>query len=200
MKQFETKALLNELTSNVQQIQSIVEKEFLCLTPALLLQAPEPGRWSIAQCLEHLNTYNRYYIPALEKAILHGQKQGAIAKTVFRSGWLGNYFTRLMQPRIDDQKAARFQAQKNYKPSVDLNTHAVLDEFLAHQQQLLILLRRAEYIDIERYKVSVSIAKWVKMSVGDTFRFLIAHEQRHILQAERVKETFAAMKQNEFTH
>lgn len=186
MAQFDTQALLYQLETDVQQLLQTADYTFSELSTPQLLQSPEPGQWSIAQCLEHLNAYNRYYVPALQQAIEQGEQQGKRSTSTFRSGWLGNYFTKLMQPRTDEVKAARFQAQKGYIPVTDLDARAVLLEFVAQQQELLHLLHRAKGVDLGRLKVAVSVAKWVKMSAGDTFRFLIAHEQRHMLQAQRV--------------
>lgn len=38
-------------------------------SPAKLLRQPAENKWSLAQCLEHLNSYGRYYLLEIEKAI-----------------------------------------------------------------------------------------------------------------------------------
>jgi len=46
-------------------------------------------------------------------------------------------------------------------------------------------LNTAKKFDLNAVKVGISIAPIIKLKLGDVFRFMIAHQVRHILQAER---------------
>jgi hypothetical protein len=35
----------------------------------MIISSPEAGKWSVVQVLAHLNSYNRYYLDAVEKAL-----------------------------------------------------------------------------------------------------------------------------------
>ncbi len=73
-------------------------------------------------------------------------------------------------------------ALKKHRPAADLYTKLVMDDFLEQQQRLLGLLERAKQKDIGAIRTSISISPFIKLKVGDTFRFFVAHEQRHFLQ------------------
>jgi hypothetical protein len=62
---------------------------------------------------------------------------------------------------------------------------SVLTTFLKQQQELLRLLEQAKTVDLTRTKTSISISSWIKLRLGDTFRVVIYHNQRHMEQAER---------------
>ncbi|WP_353959979.1 hypothetical protein [Chryseobacterium tructae] len=62
----------------------------------------------------------------------------------------------------------------------------VVNEFIQQQQQLLDLLEKAKHINLEKTKTAISISKLITLKLGDTFRFVIYHNQRHIVQAEKV--------------
>jgi hypothetical protein len=47
------------------------------------------------------------------------------------------------------------------------------------------LLERSREINLNKAKVPISIAKFIRLKLGDVFNFLIAHNHRHVLQAER---------------
>jgi hypothetical protein len=47
------------------------------------------------------------------------------------------------------------------------------------------MLEQSKKINLNKARVPISIAKFIKLKLGDVFGFLIAHNQRHILQAER---------------
>ncbi|WP_338876712.1 DinB family protein [Spirosoma sp. SC4-14] len=187
MPRFTTNLLLQDLYNDVDALQRIIEQEFRPLTEAQLRQAPAPDQWSIVQCLDHLSSYGFYYLPLMEKSIQTGQQQCLLPQETFTSGWLGNYFAETMQPGADGSIRLKMKAVKNHTPQQQLDTEAVLTEFLRQQERLLQLLERAQQVDISKLRIPISIARWIRLSLGDTFRFLIAHEQRHVLQAQRVR-------------
>lgn len=189
MPQFNSAALLHQLEEDIRLLQHITEQEFRNLTDYQLLYTPSSDQWSIAQCLEHLNSYGQYYLPRIEHVIQTGEQQTMSAKAVFSSGWLGHYFAQSMKPGADGSIGLKMKAVKNHSPIRQLDARAVLAEFSGQQTQLVHLLRRAKQVDIGRLRIPISIASWIRLSLGDTFRFLIAHEQRHVLQAQKVRST-----------
>ncbi|WP_421830623.1 DinB family protein [Larkinella sp.] len=186
MPAFQPNDLLDQLARETQTLVEQVLTEFSPLSVDELNRQPAPDRWSIAQCLEHLNSYGHYYLPQLETAVLKGETGSIRPTSTFRSGWLGNYFANSMRPKTDGSIALKMKAVKEHTPVSDLNASAVLAVFLEQQHALLELLERAKQVNIQKLRIPISIARFIRLSVGDTFRFLIAHEQRHVLQARRV--------------
>jgi uncharacterized damage-inducible protein DinB len=148
-------------------------------TDALLIQ-PIPGQWSVAQVLEHLNSYGRYYLPAIDKAMSFSNSQ---REAWFNSGVLGNYFTNMMKPKTVFEVKNKMKAPKDHSPQPQLDADKVIEEFLEQQQRLLRQLEAAKNKSLGSIRVPISITKLLKLKLGDTFRFLIAHEQRHFIQA-----------------
>jgi hypothetical protein len=188
MPSFNTHQLLQELQYHVEQMIAEVNN-FKTYAPASLNKQPQPGKWSIAQVLEHLNSYNRYYLPELEKAINRGKAAHIGFNPVFKAGVFGNYFTKMMQPGSDGKIANKMQSPKDHRPKEQLDTAKVLNEFILGQQKLVILLQEAEKTNIGKLKVPISISRFIKLKAGDTFRFLIAHQQRHFVQIHNVLAT-----------
>jgi hypothetical protein len=179
MKKFKSEDLIRELQDDVKHVIAAAE-HLHTADPVKLSYCPEEGKWSVAQCLEHLNAYNRYYLPAIERAIAPISKE---VNTWFVPGFWGNYFTKMMRPTNVYQVKNRMRAMKSYTPTKGLNVQQVFDEFFQHQNKLLQLLEVAKRRDLNSIRVPVSISKFIKFKLGDTFRFLIAHEQRHMIQA-----------------
>lgn len=144
---------------------------------------PNCEAWSANECLQHLNSYGNYYLPALERAIEGSVKNSSIQ--FFTSGWLGNYFTKLMLPEKTGRVSKKIKSPKNHSPRQIEESHLVIAEFLEQQEKLIRLLRKAAEIDLNKSKVGISIAPFIKLKVGDVLMFLVAHIQRHSMQAER---------------
>jgi hypothetical protein len=101
---------------------------------------------------------------------------------LYKPTWLGNYFTKMLDPDSGKRKIKTF-AKNN--PPVALDARAVVAEFIRQQEDLLTLLREAKTKNLNTIKIPTTLSKWIRMNLGDTFRFLIAHNERHIRQAKR---------------
>jgi hypothetical protein len=186
---FETPALLQALRLQIDDLLKTANDHFVAAPHEILLRQPAPDKWSAAQCLDHLNAYSRFYVPAMDKAI-QSRLTGSLPPTpsaTFKSGLLGNYFTKMMEPKTDGMPATRMQAPKAYRPLSDLDAGKVVAEFIEWQQKTKALLDQAKLVDLQKIKIPTTLGNWLKFSLGDTFRFVIAHERRHVAQALRAK-------------
>ena len=189
MKKFKSEDLISQLESDVRQL--IAAAEHLRQADSIkLAYPPEEGKWSAAQAIEHLNMYSRYYLPAIEKAMVHIPKE---VNAWFVPGFFGNYFTKMMMPKNVYEIKNKMKTPKAYRPGRGVNVEGVFKEFFDHQNKLLQLLETARKRNLEQVRVPISISKLIRLKLGDTFRFLIAHEQRHMIQARNaIKATGVA--------
>lgn len=185
MSTHQTKQLLNNLQQQTDQFINKAVSDWQMLPHKQFAYKLAPEKWSANQCLQHLNSYGKFYLPAIEKAIAIAKQKSIKANPVFKSGWLGNYFTNLMQPKADGTLSKKMQSPKNHQPQNNADSHLVIAEFIEQQEQLLLLMEQARQLDLNTIKVPISIAPFIKLKLGDVFMFLVAHNQRHILQAER---------------
>lgn len=138
-------------------------------------------KWSVLECLEHLNRYGDFYIPEITRRIKDQPTAGV--NPTFKSGWLGNYFANSMLPK---EKLNKMNTFKSMNPIGSKLDKAVVDKFIRQQKQLLNLLEQARSLHLSKIKTAISISNWIKLRLGDTFRVVIYHNYRHIMQAENV--------------
>lgn len=185
MSTHQTKQLLNNLQQQTDQFINKAVSDWQMLPHKQFAYKLTPEQWSANQCLQHLNSYGKYYLPAIEKAIAIAKQKSIKENPVFKSGWLGNYFTNLMQPKDDGTLPKKMKSPKNHQPQNNADSHLVIAEFIEQQEQLLLLMEQACQLDLNNIKVPISIAPFIKLKLGDVFMFLVVHNQRHVLQAER---------------
>lgn len=164
--------LEQQVDIHLQQAVSVYQN----LSGDVLNKPSATGGWSVAQCLEHLNSYGDYYLPQIEKA-LHNKQSNS---TTFTSGWLGDYFTKSMDPTA----GKKMKALKGHIPAAALDVHKVVAEFIHQQETLLRYLRTAHNADLN-VRIPITISKLIRLKLGDVFQFLIMHDERHIQQANR---------------
>jgi hypothetical protein len=134
--------------------------------------------WSVLECLEHLNLYGFFYISGIEKTILNSKH---ITEIEFKSGFLGNYFAESMLPKQQLNKMKTFKDKNPLNSRLD---RTVIDEFINQQNRLMNLLDKSKIVSLNKNKVPITLTKWIKLKLGDTFRFVIYHNIRHLNQIE----------------
>ncbi len=187
MSKYDATATLEHLIADVKEIIDVVHQDFIPLDNDKLYVLPASGKWSINQCLQHLNITGDHYLPrikqSVEKAVCKCQKN----KTVYTSGWVGEMAVESTKPTVE---GAIPKPMKTFKKTFDPQAIAsdeksAIPEFLRQQEQLLHYLQQAKSVNLNRNRIT-SLIPILRFRLGDAFRFLIAHEQRHILQARNV--------------
>ncbi|WP_342086374.1 DinB family protein [Dyadobacter sp. OTU695] len=179
MKNFNKKALLQRLDDQVEQHIADAVALFQNRDDEFLNRPSVNGGWSIAQCLDHLNSYGHYYLPRMREKL---RAAPSMEKDDFTSTWLGAYFTRMMDPETGKGK---FKAFKGHIPPAHLDSAAVVSEFIRQREELLYLLREGARKDLDAIRIPISILPFIRMKMGDVFQFIVAHDERHMRQAKR---------------
>ena len=174
-----TESLLSDLTERTKNHLNQAEK-FSQFSLEDLNRKPSPDSWSVLECLEHLNRYGDFYLPEIEKRL---QNNKTTPDPEFKSGLLGNYFAEMMLPGEKMKKIKTFKAMNPAGSKLDKK---VLTRFIEQQKKILELLDRARKVSLNKTKTSISISKLIKLKLGDTFRVVIYHNERHVEQAVRV--------------
>lgn len=173
--------LIADLLELTKQITAVVES-FQQKPINKLNWKADNDTWSVLECIEHLNLYGNYYLPEIEQRVLNSK---TYSKTYFKAGFLGDYFAKSMLPKEKLNKMKTFKDKNPNGSDLDKTT---LERFLMQQQKLQNLLEKAKSISLNKTKTSVSITKLIKLKLGDTFRVVIYHNQRHIKQALKTLE------------
>lgn len=189
--QYKTSQFLASLADEVKNLIKTAN-DLKALDAGLLNIPPEPGKWSVLQVIEHLNSYNRYYLAQIELAI--NKSADSKPSETFQPGLLGGYFTKMMYSDVkkSGQVANKMNAPKGHVPAASLDAQRVMQEFFAGEEKILTLLAAAKLHNIGKIKVPISISKWIKLRLGDTFGFLIAHQARHFQQIRNILTTLGS--------
>lgn len=172
----------------LQQIEAIkAEGHALCagLTPAQFNWRPGPGRWSVAECLVHLNVSVTATFPAFDKAIDAGRAEGRTAAGPFRYGWFAEWMIRVQEPPV--KRRMKTFPVFQVPPQERFGAAEVLPEFRRVRDALADRVRRSEGLDLRTLKVTSPASRWFRMPLGAYLRFVVAHDRRHLWQARQVR-------------
>jgi len=171
--------LLAELNASDQRAVSLAQS----LNLQQLNWQPGPGQWSVGQCLEHLAVTNEVYGAAITEA-LDAAPQGFASE--IHPGWFARYFIReYVAPAA---KPTRHKAPPKIAVTKDVD-EKILQRFLDTNRAARRLVERATSVDVNRVRFKNPFVFWVRFTVGTGLEIISKHEQRHLLQAERVRNS-----------
>jgi hypothetical protein len=189
--QTDNNTLIDELLGIVEKTTEAA-REFKSLGERELNYREAPDRWSILECIEHLNRYGDFYLPELQRALL--KSSTTTGSGTLKSGVIGNYFAKLMQVR--NGKMVKMKTPSVQNPLGSNLTVLTIDRFLKQQETLKILLAQARTADLTNTKVRITLTKFVKLRLGDMLRVLVYHIERHIFQAQNVNRRLLELSGN----
>lgn len=144
-----------------------------------------PGTWSIGQCLQHLLKGNEVVLPAISRS-LAGHQQSQVQEVT--PGWFSRWFIRNYVGPISPSAGKRAQAPGKIRPASDVDS-LVLDAFLRSNRMARELIARAGAYDVNRIRYRNPFIPLLRFTVGTGLEIVSKHESRHLLQAERVRQS-----------
>lgn len=160
-----------------------VRSEFGGLSAEQLNWAAAAGRWSIAQCLDHLMTINRLYFPMLAAVADGSYRPSLWARISPLSGFFGGLLVKSLGP--DSPKPVKTSPKA--QPSSSQISADIVARFAAHQTDLIKHITAIPAsVDPDRVVVTSPLVGVVTYSLTDCLTLLVVHEERHLGQARRV--------------
>lgn len=143
---------------------------------------PSPEQWSIAECLIHLNTATKGYLERLERANREARESDnpSLHSTLF-----GRAFIWWMEPPV----RMRAPAPKGFLPPPPTERiEDIMGAFTAMNDRLSSAAADAARRDFTGVTISSPVTRKLRFTVSDTFRFIAAHERRHLWQASKIRQ------------
>lgn len=182
--------------SQFANTKNTAEEFILSVDEQLFLQAPAEGRWSIAECYDHLINYGDLYFGNIQSTVAKNSDSVSSIQQPFPPRWLPQKVIRFFEPPYK----IKLKTIKPMKPgnASELNRMELLDEYLNLQDRLITLLEEAhrQRVHLGKAKVPHPIFSFITMTLAECFLLLDAHQQRHQWQAE---QTLKALKNHSET-
>lgn len=180
MSTIDKKAFIADLYQRTETVLEKAIRQYQNLDEASLNFSTSSTSWSIAEVLSHLNSYGNYYLPKMEAML---QQPHELSLRAYTPSWLGSYFINMMDA---NRSSKRYKAAKQHQPVVN-DAYSEVAQFINQQERMLKCLKAFETVDISRTRIAISIAKFIKLNLGDLLSFLVMHNERHVAQIKRIQ-------------
>lgn len=152
------------------------------LQPRQLDWSPGPGAWGIAECLEHLALTAQRCEADLQRALARGRRAKPSGDAL-RAGPLGRWLIEAAGPRA---RTRPLRCPRELEPGQVVPAGA-LARFQAGLVRLSALMEAADGLDINALRVPTPAHPLVRVRLGEAFELAVAHAERHLAQARRVR-------------
>ncbi len=172
---------LSGLVEGFNMLQSEAKNKFLNLDNEKLNFKISPEKWSIAECLDHVISLDKLYIPAIKSALEKNEKD-EYNLNEFTNSFMGKFVLGMFKPeaKFKVKTPQKFQSSKsNYDSSI-------VDDFIDQKKEMIELIEEAKRYEVSRIKITSPTIKLLRMNAGEMFMFLYIHDKRHINQAANV--------------
>lgn len=170
-----------DMNSIISGVRSALEDE-----DSKSLNIPEAeGKWSMLQCLKHMSIAIALYNQNIEKAFFLGRHASPASQ--FKSHWKGDMFTKMISPKANGQVKNNMKTFKTMEPKESLDAEETIQEFFKLHERFRDLIEQSRGYNLNKLKVNTALGPLVKLRLGDAFRFIIGHAQRHLIQLKRIK-------------
>jgi len=177
---FDRSDLEPQLDRSIEEARAVLDG----LTVEQVNWRPAPDRWSVGECISHLDVSMRAMLPALDRAIETAPERGYLGAGPVRYGWFANWMVRSQEPPVK----RRMTTFPVFQPVAARHDATLLiPEFRVVRNELRERLTRAEEIDWGRAKVVSPASRFFRLPFGAYVAFLLAHDRRHLWQARELR-------------
>ncbi|HST78713.1 MAG TPA: DinB family protein [Verrucomicrobiae bacterium] len=175
-----------KLSGQLDSIRKRAELLISGLTPDQLTLRPDPSKWSIADCLQHLNLTAAAVQPKIAAAIEKGRRENLAGTGPFSPGPWGKLLIWIAEP----PPKFRLRAPSHIAPTAgQTGSTQLMAEFMRFQDGWQKLIQDSEGLNQKKIKVESLFPGLPRLSLAAPIPWMLAHQRRHLLQAENVKRS-----------
>lgn len=173
---------LNSILNTVENLASLPTNQ--------LVYRPRPKSWSVIEIIEHLSVAYDIYVDKIDSA-LEKLPEKAGDNTSFTPNWWQRFIINGVKPK-GGQRKLKIKTLKKFEPLLRLETLdeativPVFERFKKLQLHLKNAILVTRFKEVKAIKINSGIGPIVKFYLPESFEFLIAHMERHMLQIEEV--------------
>jgi DinB superfamily len=152
----------------------------------------EPGRWSVAECIGHLNLTSEAFLPLLRDGVARArrQAQGHLRRR-YRRDFIGWSLWKSAGPPV----RLRVKTTPPFVPAPAVAPTDLVAAFERLQEAQLASVRDADGLPIDRVTIASPFNARLKYNLYAAMTILPRHQHRHLWQAEQTASALAARSQ-----
>jgi len=175
-----------EYLHDLDILNAKIQEDFSGLSEQELNWKPEPGKWSIGQCLDHLMMTNKSYDLTF-KSILSRNYHPSLWT---RISPFSNFFGKLMVRNLGPERRRRYKTSKPFEPTSSKIDAAIVSRLIEQNRNLKTNFENLIKSEAENLIISSPFRSFVTYKIKHAIPMIVRHQQRHVAQAGEVKALY----------
>lgn len=180
-----TQLTLSKLLAETEAIAADAQQAFGQLSLHQLNWQPSAAAWSVAQCLDHLLAANHAMFVPLDEAMAGTKPKRFFERLPVLPGLFGKLMIKVVSPNFKQ----KLKAPSAATPAASALDASIVNRFVRQQHEFMERLKRLEQLEALHIVMTSPFVSFVTYSLLDACRLIVAHERRHLAQAQRVLKT-----------
>lgn len=143
----------------------------------------DPERWSVAECVAHLNLSGEAYAALFPEAIARALALGPAPPGV---RYRRDFWSWILGQTISPKVRFRMKTPAKFVPRSVAPVETLVTEFLRWQEVQLGALTALDGLRLNEVRITSPFNAKVSYNIYGCFTFLPGHQHRHLWQAEQV--------------
>lgn len=148
-------------------------------------RSADPGQWSVAECVGHLNLSSEVYLPLLRDALERVRSITGPQPRRYRRDPVGWFLWKTMGPPV----RFRVKTSTTFIPIEDNVPGKLVQEFERLQDEQVACVREADGLPLGKIRVTSPFDKRIRYNIFSLLSILPRHQHRHLWQAEQAWKT-----------
>lgn len=176
---------LADIVKGFKRAESRLEKLADNIPDAAWEERTEPDRWSVAECVAHLNLTSEAYTPRLRAAIAEAKNMNAPKQSKYSRDFTGALFGLVVGPipMLGKIRLGRVKTKPDFVPTGSNPKQDTLAKFKKDQDALIELVREGDGCPLDKVKIKSPFGDKISYNCYSAFVILDRHEHRHLDQA-----------------
>ncbi|HSJ08753.1 MAG TPA: DinB family protein [Longimicrobiales bacterium] len=175
---------LRGLTEQVEAVRLDARGLTHGLTTEQMNWQPGPGRWSIAQCLEHVTLTVGLYRERVPAMVAEARARQQASAKPYRAGAMARWLIRSLEPPY----RMRVRTMAVVDPPAKQDPAKVIADFDAAHEELERMIASADGVPLDQARATSPFSKLMKMTLGQMLEVNVVHARRHLWQARQVRQ------------
>jgi hypothetical protein len=172
-------AVLRDLEAAESRVEKLAEK----IPDEVWTKRNDSNRWSVSECIAHLNLTSEAFIPRIRKAIEEA-RQLPSSTGEYKRDVLGALFGIAVGP--GRARRMRVKTTPSFVPNGQQPKNVSIAEFRRLHEVLAGLVRESDGKPIDKVRITSPFGEKIRYNCYSAFVMITRHEMRHIEQAEEV--------------
>ena len=177
----DSSAYRNSLRDELQKQRTMAEALLKGQSSEQLLWKPNDDTWCVAQIVEHMRNLNDKYLIGVSEVIRERRHKETTPQEYSPNG-IGRRVIQAVGPDGN----ANLPVPKKFRPQMDSLPRDVTTLFLDQLAAVDEIINESVGVNLRKSKVSSPVSRMLRFQLGDVFKIILVHNDRHLRQVDRL--------------